>query len=464
MQLVQRSVTPEDDFEYIMFSIEGDDVAWEESDRLEKEWCENLVKPDTQQAIGNFVARHRQGIPTEIGPLGAGGFNALLRLKFKDGGSDTICKTWPKYIQDHTTIPVPFILHWGTKEESPLQIGPFIIMEYAKNAMNMTAAMNTPGRTRDMAPVLDANIDEKQLYNLYRQVSNILLQLSKLEFPAIGALQETDEWQWEVRSRPLSMPMNELVRTGSFPRAKLPTCTFQTSEAYYDGLALMNVQHLLHQRNDAIESEADCRRKYTARKLFESLVKDRKLFPTRNGQFKFWCDDLRPSNILLNDQLDVVAVIDREFSYAAPCDFTYSPPWWLLLVQPECWGGGLDDWISKYEPRVETFLEAVVDSEDDLIASGQLQEDQRLSGKMRESWDSGDFWICYAARKNFGFDCVYWEKLEHRFFGPTEGKRADVWLQRQDLLDESAKKEMDALVARKLEEMKSRELLWEPDE
>lgn len=70
--------------------MQAGDVAWEEGDRIEKEWCESLLKASTQLTIGKFVAKHRQGVPKEIGPLKAGGFNALFRLKYLDGGSAVI--------------------------------------------------------------------------------------------------------------------------------------------------------------------------------------------------------------------------------------------------------------------------------------------------------------------------------------------------------------------------------------
>ncbi|KAG8408730.1 hypothetical protein J3458_019747 [Metarhizium acridum] len=365
-----------------------------------------------------------------------------------------------RYIQDHTAIPVPFILHWGTREESPLGIGPFIIMDYINHAMNMTAALNTPGLTSDIPPVPDPNIDEAKLEMLYRQVANILLQLSKLELPLIGALEETDEWSWEVTWRPLSMPMNELVRTGTFPRAKLPTSTFKTSLDYFQALARLHVDHLTHQRNDAIESRADCQRKYTARQLFQKLAGEKKLVSDDRydkGPFKFWCDDPRPSNILLDAKLQIVAVIDWEFSYAAPREFTFAPPWWLLIEQPEYWVKGLEDWAEQYERRLTTFLKAVMDCEDASIASGQLQEEQRLSGKMRESWASGDFWTVYAARRNFAFDGVYWKKLDPRFFGDDGSSGpGDAWMKRLELLYEQTRVAMEAFADKKVAESETR--------
>ena len=57
-----------------------------------------------------------------------------------------------RYVQDNTAIPVPFVLHWGTREESPLRIGALIIMEYVKHQMDMGAALNTPSLAKDNRP------------------------------------------------------------------------------------------------------------------------------------------------------------------------------------------------------------------------------------------------------------------------------------------------------------------------
>ncbi|OAA63197.1 Protein kinase-like domain protein [Cordyceps fumosorosea ARSEF 2679] len=74
----------------IQMWMQGDDIAREESDRIERERREGLMVPSTQLAIGNFIAKHWQGIPEEIGPLKAGAFNALFRLTYRDGGSVVI--------------------------------------------------------------------------------------------------------------------------------------------------------------------------------------------------------------------------------------------------------------------------------------------------------------------------------------------------------------------------------------
>lgn len=254
-----------------------------------------MIQDSTLMAIRRFIVKHRGGgTPTALSILKAGSFNAQFRMEFQDGGSAVI--RFPKagmtmlpeekirnevatmkLIQEKTTIPVPFILHWGSREESPLQLGPFIIMEYVKHHTDMGQALNIPGRSLEDPPYVDPDIDPAKLEKLYRQMADILLQLSRLQFPAIGALEETDDYTWEVTQRPLSMFMSELIQVGSFPRTKLPESTFQTAPDYFKRLAQLHVDHLAHQRNDVVESEEDGKRKYIARYLFHNLARDERL-------------------------------------------------------------------------------------------------------------------------------------------------------------------------------------------
>jgi len=262
--------------------------------------------------------------------------------------------------------------------------------------------------------------------------------------------------------------MNDLVRVGTLPRSKLPANIFESSSSFFLTLADLQMEHLKHQRNDAVDSTIDCQRKYIARKLFRKLVdhrqRNRATTPGDDfGPFKLWCDDLRPANVLLNADLQIVGVIDWEFTYAAPAEFSHAPPWWLLLEQPEYWPDGIEAWTKVYECRLETFLNVMVKREDSLIASGRLTENQRLSELMRKSWQTGEFWVSYAARRNFAFDSVYWHKLDERFFGPA-GTVENAWEKRFDLLDDAEKTAMEQLVQRKMADMEERVLAWEPNE
>lgn len=460
-----------------------DDVAWEQSETISDTWVSELFKTETWTAIGDFMIKHRRGVPTELCQPRAGAFNVSFRMKFEDGGSALIRFPKPgatmfpeekvrnevaviRYIQENTSIPVPFILHWGTKNESPLSLGPFILMEYIDHATDLSTALNTPTLGDDDRPILNPSININMLEMLYGQMADILIQLSRLSLPRVGSLAQIDDFTWEARHRPLTIGMNELVRLGTLPRSTLPTTTFETTSAYFDALAELHLQHLSHQRNDAVDSANDCRRKFVARQLFSKLARENRLNASVNdhGPFKMWCDDLRPTNILINGDLQIVGVIDWEFTYAAPVEYTHAAPWWLLLEQPEYWPDGIEAWEKTFESRLQTFLKVLIECEETAIQRGRMSKDQRLSGPMRRSWANGDFWITYAVTKNFAFDSIFWKKLDPLFFGSSTVVEEHRWEQRIGLLNEEERRCMEQVVGRKLEQIKKRALAWEPEE
>ncbi|KAJ5963323.1 Aminoglycoside phosphotransferase [Penicillium vulpinum] len=430
---------------------------------------------------------HNRGSAIEVDLLDRGSYNISVRLKYRNGAtvirlSQAGAVMFPeekvmnevatmRFLMDQTIISLPLILHSGTKQESPLELGSFIMMEYIEHETKMYAALNTPDCPIEVRGVLDPNIDEGRLELLYSQLAGILLQLSIPSLPRIGSLSQIDDFTWDVTRRPLTMNMNDLVQRGGLPQSKLPdvNTTFDTSSSYMEVLADMNIEHLIHQRNDCVDPvdpADDCRRKFVARKLFRKLAREKKLTNPllEKGPFKIWCDDLRPANILLNENpARIAGLVDWEFTYAAPVEFSYAPPWWLLIEKPEFWSEGIEDWTRVFDRRLKTFLKAMKDCEDAAIQKGRLREDQRLSGPMYESWDSGQFWIMYAVMHSFAFDEIYWRKIDPRFFGPTKDIEG-AWKKRLGLLDEKEREEMEQLVARKLVEMETRVLSWDPDE
>ncbi len=179
---------------------------------------------------------------------------------------------------------------------------------------------------------------------------------------------------------------------------------------------MSHMTHLRTQRNDGIEDEVDCRKKSVARCLFLKIAEN--FSRTYNkGPFKLICDDLRPSNVIVDDEMNHRCVIDWEFSYAAPAEFTYCSPWWLLLAHPDDWADGLDSFLAQYLPRHEIFSQALKESEDEEIRCGTLSESQRLSEEMAPSLQNGTFWFCLAATSSFAFDDICWRFLDPEYFG-----------------------------------------------
>lgn len=143
-----------------------------------------------------------------------------------------------------------------------------------------------------------------------------------------------------------------MLQLANNPPAILPLehQTIKLSDEYYVNLAQGYLIQLTFQHNDLVESADDCRNKYVAQ-LFLQLAEQGRLStfkfaednwsaqarttsssllpaPSNSDSFRLYGDDFRcPGNILINDINEVVSVTDWEFTYTAPTQFVFDPPW-----------------------------------------------------------------------------------------------------------------------------------------
>lgn len=384
-----------------------------------------------------------------------------------------------RYVAANTTIPVPKICHWGTAEENPLGLGPFMIMEYIEHDTTLSHALNDPILGSTDSHSLDPNISMEKLEFLYRQMANILLQLSTLSFTRIGSLVEDAEGHISVSGRPLMQNMNSILDLTGAPASLLPVKdqTFTTSTEWYLAMTKMNLIQLAFQQNNAVEDEDDARDKYVARQLFRNLASEGRLEakPSKNGgtSFRLFSEDLRPSNVLIDKDLKVVGVIDWEFAYAAPPEFSFDPPWWLLLKYPEYWPGGYEKWMEAYEPRFKTFISVLQDEERRLKSCRNIEDGLKtlrvsgnetfsLSQQMQESWESKRWMVRYAARNSWAFDFIFWRYFDPMFFGDNDD---GDYRARYSSLSQKQQDALEPFVKLKIAQEKERKLVqWSEED
>ncbi|KPM40386.1 hypothetical protein AK830_g6187 [Neonectria ditissima] len=385
-------------FRYVRMDM--DELAWEQGDNRSDEWDRSLHKAAVYREIASFIDKHQLGKPVELHKPIRGGYNIYYRLEYGDGSSAALRIPLPgvkfpdekvryevatmRYVVKNTTIPVPEIYHWGTAEENPLGLGPFIIMEYIEYERTLSHALNDPLLGPTDSHSLDPNISKPKLRFLYKQMANIILQLSTLSFSRIRSLVQEKEGQFSISGRPLMQNINSILEFTDSPACLLPLLThgFATSNEWYSAMADMHLIQLTFQHNNAVDDEGDARDKYIARQLFRKLASDGRLAsgfdpPADEGRgptFRLFSEDLRPFNVLIDKDLRVVGVIDWEFAYAAPAQFSSDPPWWLLLKYPEYWPGGYGDWMEAYEPRFETFISVLEEEEKELRADVNVKD------------------------------------------------------------------------------------------
>jgi hypothetical protein len=66
-----------------------------------------------------------------------------------------------------------------------------------------------------------------------------------------------------------------------------------------------------------------------------------------------------------------------------------------------------------------------------------------LSSLMRDSWQSGDFWFNFAARKSLDVDAIFYTQLDRANFGGNAGV---------DLLDDDVQAGIESFVQMKKEQ------------
>ncbi|PKX97258.1 phosphotransferase family protein [Aspergillus novofumigatus IBT 16806] len=245
-----------------------------------------------------------------------------------------------EYVAKHTEIPVPKVLGSGN-----CVVGPYIVMDFI-DGNPLSEYLRDPSQG---IATLSPSISLSVLKRAYFGMAETLLELSKPEFPFIGAIRREELGNWVVQKRPLTFNMNRLAQFSNIPFHVFERRRFNNAADYFEELACQHLHHFEFQRNDAATDEADCRKKYIARCLFRKLSREISQEHCK-GPFRLYCDDLCPDNVLIGPNLVVAGVVDWEFTYAALVEFTYAAAWWLLLERPEDWEPDLDQFFSRFMP------------------------------------------------------------------------------------------------------------------
>ncbi|OAQ97246.1 hypothetical protein LLEC1_07062 [Akanthomyces lecanii] len=477
-----------------------DDAVWDKNEEEAEKGMQSMRLKTKCRRVEELVREKFGGEATFLSPIMIGGFNVLYRVHVDGRTPDVVVRLpLPALVQfadektvqeaataikvaECTAVPIPRVLSYG----SDSVLGPFLIMDFVEHKMSVSARLNAPRKNKSAPHILDPKIPAKTLQRIWTKVADGQLQLSKLRFDRIGALTELPDGTIGVGGRPLTHNMTDMIRLANIPRTALPPegTTYSTADDWYTALAEMNIAQLVFQHNDVITSADDCRNKYVARQIFRRLARKGQLasfgfkedtwsaqatsgqckpptcpMPPGTDSFRLWGDDFRAGNILLTKNDEISAFIDWEYTYVAPTQFILDPPWWLLLETAEMWHAGIVEWVKIYGYRIETWLAAVQEAEAALGEYDALP--LPLSTYMRESWETGRFFLSYATRKSWAFDVVYWRCLDEKFFGPRQHGtvKEDLWKTRIDLLTEAEREAMEPFVERKMAEKQDRRIV-----
>lgn len=220
-----------------------------------------------------------------------------------------------------TTIPIPSIRGYGRGEpltKDRLTPVAYLILDYI------------PGRGLDVRSLAKDTRQRRDYF--YSQLIDILAQMRQLEFPSAGTLMlDSQNKPGSVLGPLCSRSANELHVQGT--QAISPTAPFKTTTdfvLFQLGLITESCRPPLSEQSlqDAqFEVFALCHLK----KVLHEFTSEHA--GRENGPFVLSHLDLRGDNIIVDDDLNILAVIDWEWTGTIPSRL-FIPPYWLAGRQP----------------------------------------------------------------------------------------------------------------------------------
>ena len=118
------------------------------------------------------------------------------------------------------------------------------------------------------------------------------------------------------------------------------------------------------------------------------------------GPFMLRCEGMRFGNMLVDENFNITAVLDWEWSYSAPKQMLHSPPRWLIIRRPMHWDTRApweDSCSARYLECFTIFVKILAEEEEIRAKTWPLskrrRDGDRLARLMSESLESGILWF-----------------------------------------------------------------------
>ncbi|KPA35838.1 phosphotransferase enzyme family protein [Fusarium langsethiae] len=316
-------------------------------------------------------------------------------------------------IRQQTTIPIPNVKAWGLAADNPLGIGPFIMMDFIEG-VTVDDILQDPD-----ARIMRQDVSESVIEAIFRQMVGFLLQLQKLDFSSIGSLTSKSETNSDgftatLHSRPMTKKSHDFLLEGGIdvfgPRDK----TFASTTEYFHHVIDGDLQHL-HDQPNSVDDERDAREKYIYFNIMKSLVSRHVLRDHDMGPFKLICDDLQPTNMIINNEQDmkVIGVFDWEWSYTAPVQLVHSTPSWLLIESPNAWSS-VDERLVRFNQHLDLYSRILAEEERKILGE-EFDEGRKPSSILQACQEDGRQWFHMIILRGFnGPACVPFTKLREQ--------------------------------------------------
>ncbi|KAJ6008457.1 hypothetical protein N7540_012433 [Penicillium herquei] len=277
---------------------------------------------------------------------------------------------------------------------------------------------------------------------LFRDLSRVLLSLTRISLPAIGSfVVEKDEYL-RLKNRPLSVEIQAL-ENDHIPTDMPRDYTYSTVESYIVDLLRMHNNRVRHQPNE-INNLSDYINQTAALATMQTTFPS---FFTRDlcrGPFAFTLTDLHPSNIFVDDNWHIASIVDLEWTCSRPIEMIRTPTWLTTKAMDE-----ITEEAVEYDAARFEFLQSMA-NEEKALGIYSRKEDRipiSLSEIMNRGWQSGAFWFSLALSSPMGLFSVFYKQIQPRFIKHCPDQEAFheivPWYWSQDYVNVAAAKRKD---------------------
>jgi hypothetical protein len=249
-------------------------------------------------------------------------------------------------------------------------------------------------------------IDPIRLRNLIRGTTRIMLSLASKPQPHIGSLRFNDDCFTTLANRPLLCATTILESEGA---PKVVNKTYTTLGNFTDAMLRFREEVFRAQPN-AVNDEEDCRLQMLQMVLLRRMKAHFVDWHSR-GPFVLQFTDFHASNIFVDDEWNIVALVDLEYVCALPPSMMSVPHWLLVDAIDE-----VSDRVDDFERVHELFVSILRDEERFLRAEHNVS----LAAAIQDAWTSSSCWFYRCFTSIDGLACCLEDHLYKKFgFEPS---------------------------------------------
>jgi hypothetical protein len=251
--------------------------------------------------------------------------------------------------------------------------------------------------------------DHDRRANLFRGLSRIILSLNRFPLPRIGSLTIDDYGVSSLTNRPLTCTLQQLENFG-IPTDIPRDLTYSTVDTYLLDILACHDNRIRHMRN-SIHNTSDGEEQLSALTMMRALLRHFTNRDLRYGPFVLTLTDIHQSNIFVDNNWNITAMIDLEWACARPIEMQH-PPYWLTSCSLDGLSG---ENLKAYSTVHSEFLEAF-EMEERLLGNANIP----YTRIMRTGWEIGSYWYLSALDCPSGLYNLYITHIRRRFAKPGD--------------------------------------------